>query len=59
MEPVERIMRRAERSCVARGRTPRFAMASMYFAEVPKCVKRSLSAQSKRILPLRAKGEPS
>ena len=52
-------MRSASIRCVARGFRPRFAIASMYLAEVPKCVNLSASAKSQSIRASRANGEPS
>ena len=54
-EPVDRIARTLERSCVSRGRSPDFLTASRYLAEVPK---RSIPAASAKSKSARMSGQP-
>src|SRR6266542_3275373 len=58
-DPVDVIVLTDARECVSAGRSPAFATASMYFADVPKSVIPVSSAKSKRTLPSGWNGEPS
>jgi hypothetical protein len=56
---VESIARSSGRRWLFIGSTFTLAMASMNFADVPKCVMSSAAAKSKSTLPRPRKGEPS